>query len=233
MITITNEDNLEMMKRYPDNHFHLAIIDPPYGIQNSKSFPVLGKLSIDSVRIRQCSKSQVWDVEPPSQEFFDELFRVSKHQIIWGMQYFADKLPAFSSLIIWDKQNGDTLFADGEAAYCSIKGTLRIWKHLWCGAAKESERGAKVIHINQKPVQLYKWLLAKYAKPGQRILDTHLGSGSIAIACHDMGFDLTACEIDKEYFESATTRLRLHQEQKTLFSEIADNIPTPDPALIV
>ena len=205
------------IKAMPDKAFDLAIVDPPYGIQvgNLTGFK---KKTIQHEQAEKCSQ---WD-KIPKKEYFNELFRVSKNQIIWGMQYFTNMLPPFSQLIVWDKKTGKNYFADGEAGYCSLKGTLRIFRHQWCGAFKDSERGIKAIHVNQKPVALYKWLLKNYAKPGDKILDTHLGSGSIAIACYDMGFDLTGYEIDKEYYDAAVARLEQHKKQQVLPFPVAD-----------
>jgi site-specific DNA-methyltransferase (adenine-specific) len=199
MLTITNEDNMELMARYPDNYFDLAIVDPPYGIDRN------GMNMGNSIFNKDDKK---WDKEIPTKEYFDELFRVSKNQIIWGGNYFP--LPNSQYFAIWDK--GDTMygrdFAECEYAWVS-KGGTRIYK--------TSPNQLNRIHPTQKPVRLYKWLLDKYAKQGDKILDTHLGSGSIAIACHDYGFDLTACELDKEYFDKAMQRINNHTAQTKLF----------------
>lgn len=198
-LTITNEDNMLLMAQYPDNYFDLAIVDPPYGIDRN------GMNMGNSVFNKDDKK---WDSEIPSNEYFKELFRVSKNQIIWGGNYFD--LPQSQYFAIWDK--GETMygrdFAECEYAWVSSGGT-RIYKK----SPNQPER----IHPTQKPVALYKWLLDKYAKQGDKILDTHLGSGSIAIACHDYGFDLTACELDKEYFDKAMQRINNHVAQTKLF----------------
>ena len=206
-----NMDCMEYMRGLPDKEFALAIVDPPYGIQTSN----LTGFKKKCIQYEQTEKCSEWDKKPPK-EYFDELFRVSKNQIIWGVQYFTDMLPPFSQLIVWDKETGDNYFADGEAAYCSIKGTLRIFRHQWCGCFKDSERDEKAIHVNQKPIALYKWLLSHYAHSGDRILDTHLGSGSSRIACHDMGFDFVGIEIDKDYFEAEDKRYSDHVSQLDL-----------------
>jgi site-specific DNA-methyltransferase (adenine-specific) len=215
-MTITNEDNMELMARYPDKYFDLAIVDPPYGINvaNKTTGTVIrNKSDKDIFTIKE------WDKLTPDQLYFDELFRVSKEQIIWGGNYFLDILGYCKAPIIWDKKNGDSMYADGELAWTSkgLPKNLKIWRHQWCGAFKDSERGAIKYHPTQKPVALYKWILDKYAKQGDKILDTHLGSGSIAIACHDYGFDLTACELDKEYFDKAMQRINNHTAQTKLF----------------
>jgi site-specific DNA-methyltransferase (adenine-specific) len=207
-MTITNEDNMELMARYPDKYFDLAIVDPPYGIGANKMTLGNGKKKI----YRGIND---WDKTIPKKEYFDELFRVSKNQIIWGGNYMTEFLKPTSSWLFWDKGTGENDFADGELAWSSFGGALRKLTKSWVGAnAKdESER----MHPTQKPIYLYKWLLDKYAKPTDKILDTHLGSGSIAIACHDYGFDLTACELDKEYFDKAMLRINNHTAQTKLF----------------
>jgi site-specific DNA-methyltransferase (adenine-specific) len=207
-MTITNEDNMELMARYPDKYFDLAIVDPPYGIGANKMTLGNGKKKI-------YRGQNDWDKTIPTKEYFDELFRVSKNQIIWGGNYMTEFLKPTSSWLFWDKGTGENDFADGELAWSSFGGALRKLTKSWVGAnAKdESER----MHPTQKPIYLYKWLLDKYAKPTDKILDTHLGSGSIAIACHDYDFDLTACELDKEYFDKAMQRINNHTAQQKLF----------------
>jgi len=198
MIQITNEDNMQLMARYEDNHFDLAIVDPPYG------------LNLDGGQLGYSKhEKKNWDSCSPPKEYFDELFRVSKNQIIWGFNHFLDKLTNTKAIIFWNKhQNG--YFAEGELAWCSI-GTVKYYDRAY-----QKDIGNK-IHPTQKPVQLYEWLLMNYAKEGDKILDTHLGSGSIAIACHNLGFDLTACELDKDYYDAAMKRLKQHQAQLTMF----------------
>jgi site-specific DNA-methyltransferase (adenine-specific) len=199
MLSITNEDNMELMARYPDKYFDLAIVDPPYGIGIETSGTHFKK-----------NKAKGWDNETPTKEYFNELFRISKNQIVWGGNYFLDKIGNCKCFIIWDKQIAEDMsFAMCEMAWTSFKNGAKIYKTT----ANQLER----IHPTQKPVALYKWLLDKYAQQGNKILDTHLGSGSIAIACHDYGFDLTACELDKEYFDKAMTRINNHVAQQKLF----------------
>lgn len=199
MLSITNEDNMELMARYPDNYFDLAIVDPPYGIGISKN------------PIRQQHKKKEWDNEIPLENYFNELKRVSKNYIIWGGNYFIDYLNNSQGFIIWDKKQPENFsLAMAEFAYSSIQSPAKIFRY-----SVLTEQGK--IHPTQKPVALYKWLLDKYAKQGDKILDTHLGSGSIAIACHDYGFDLTACELDKEYFNKAMERIKNHTNQTKLF----------------
>ncbi len=206
-MTITNEDNMQLMARYEDNHFDLAIVDPPYGINASE-------MTMGSGKNKKYKKGKKWDNETPNLEYFKELQRVSKNQIIWGGNYFADKLKPSRCYIFWDKGiNGDCDFADGELAWCSFNKVLRIAPIRYKGfLGADNVR----IHPTQKPVKLYEWLLMNYAKEGDKILDTHLGSGSIAIACHNLGYDLTACELDKEYYEASIKRINQHKAQLRL-----------------
>jgi site-specific DNA-methyltransferase (adenine-specific) len=202
-IQITNEDNMELMARYPDGYFQLAIIDPPYGINVNES---IGRYKGQK---HSGHKKAIWDNSIPTKEYFDELFRVSKNQIIWGGNYF--NLPPCKCFIIWDKLFSDELtFSMYEFAWTSFNSTA---KGFYYNPASDRPKA----HPTQKPVALYKWLLDKYAKQGDKILDTHLGSGSIAIACHDYGFDLTACELDKEYYDAAIKRINNHVSQTKLF----------------
>lgn len=199
-IELYNCDNMELMKKYPDNYFDLAIVDPPYGIGYS------GRGGQKTIKY---DNSKQWDNETPTQLYFNELFRVSKNQIIWGANYFTEFFNLGKGIICWFKhQNGN--FSEWELAYTS-QGNAKLFDRSY-----QQDQYNK-IHPTQKPVALYKWILDKYAKPNDKILDTHLGSGSIAIACHDYGFDLTACELDKEYFDKAMTRINNHVAQQKLF----------------
>lgn len=202
MLQITNEDNMLLMARYPDNYFDLAIVDPPYGLPE-RSGKDAGKLKN---RIIQDMHKKDWDIAPEN-KYFEELKRISKNQIIWGGNYFM--LPPSRCMIVWDKCQPWENFSQVEIAWTSFDKVASLFKF-------DNRTGHK-IHPTQKPVVLYKWLLDKYAKQGDKILDTHLGSGSIAIACHDYGFDLTACELDKEYFDKAMTRINNHIAQQKLF----------------
>ena len=215
MITLHNKDCLEAMLEMADNQFDLAIVDPPYGINAGLRRGDTGK----NKHIKQKDYHYGdWDASIPSKQYFDEIKRVSKHQIIWGGNYFLDYLSNTKSMIVWDKKNGDNLYADAEIAWTSFDMAVRIFRYKWHGFLQENMTNKEQrIHPTQKPVDLYRWLLQKYAKDGDSILDTHLGSGSIAIACHDMGFDLTAFEIDEEYFAAAQQRLKKHQQQLKLF----------------
>ena len=217
-ITITNEDNMILMSRYPDKYFDLAIIDPPYGIGVSKNgYSIIG---IGGKNLAKRKKYGVknWDESIPTNQYFDELFRVSKNQIIWGGNYFLNFLESTSCFIVWDKENGDFSMADCELAWTSFNTSVRKIKIRWSGMLQHDMKNKENrIHPTQKPVQLYKWILDKYAKENDKILDTHIGSGSIAIACHDYGFELTGCELDSEYFDKAVERIKNHTAQTKLF----------------
>lgn len=205
-ITITNEDNMELMSRYPDNYFDLAIVDPPYGINVNVS---MGRRKGD--KKSNYHKFEGNDESIPNENYFKELFRVSKNQIIWGGNYMTQFLTPSPCWLMWDKGfSEDVTFAQFELAWTSFKSST---KKIDFNAAANRNR----IHPTQKPQYLYKWILDKYAESGFKILDTHLGSGSIAIACHDYGFYLTACELDKGYFAKAIERIQNHVSQQKLF----------------
>tara|TARA_R110001599_G_scaffold84737_3_gene228006 strand:+ start:533 stop:1183 length:651 start_codon:yes stop_codon:yes gene_type:complete len=206
-ITLTNEDNMSLMARYPDNYFDLAIVDPPYGIAVNMNMGVRkGE--------KRKHKSKGWDNEAPNKEYFKELFRVSKNQIIWGANNFIENLSSSSGWIYWDKKiTGDVEFSSGELAYTSFNKSLKsVTIPIQQLYLKE-----KRIHPTQKPVKLYEWLLMNYAKEGDKILDTHLGSGSIAIAAHNLKYELVGCELDTEYYQAAVKRLKNHVSQLTIF----------------
>ena len=204
MITITNEDNMQLMARYPDKYFDLAIVDPPYGIGYDGA-----KQTSGSHGGRKAHDFKGWDSNIPTKEYFDELVRVSKNQIIWGANYMVEYLKPSMGWIVWRKDRGNFSSSDAELCYTSFNRALREYTKNPLVLVREGG----TIHPTQKPIALYKWLLTNYASEGNLILDTHLGSGSIAIACHDMGFDLTACELDKEYYDKAMIRLKNHQMQ--------------------
>ena len=211
-MTITNEDNMIMMSRYPDNYFDLAIVDPPYGINEG-----LKNRGQGSCAMSGNYKVKNWDKYIPDSNYFESLFRVSKNQIIWGANYMTKYIPSSMGWIFWDKNtSGD--FSDGELAYTSFNRALKKINVVWCGMRQYDMKNKEIrIHPTQKPVRLYEWLLKNYAKEGDKILDTHLGSGSIAIACHNLHFDLTACELDKDYFDAAMKRIKQHQQQLRMF----------------
>jgi site-specific DNA-methyltransferase (adenine-specific) len=204
-IELTNECNMELMKRYPDNYFDLAIVDPPYGIgaENHAGKKENGWKQWDNKN---------WDNQIPTQEYFEELFRVSKNQIVWGGNYMTEFLKPSMGWVIWDKGQRDFSLADGEMAWTSFNKAMRIWEY-----ARAKTISNNKIHPTQKPAQLYKWLLDKYAKPNDKILDTHLGSMSIAIACIDYGFELVGCELDTEYYDKGIKRVQNHLLQQKLF----------------
>lgn len=216
-ITITNEDNMELMKSYPDNYFDLAIVDPPYGIDFS-NFNRTNKTT-DGTRVKANKyKNSNWDDSIPKDEYFIELQRVSKNQIVWGGNYFPILWNnGCKGFIFWYKGNPVPNFADGELAYTSFNKVAKQFDFRYYGALQGKTSADDKIHPTQKPKELYKWLLDNYAKQGDKILDTHLGSGSIAIACHDYGFELTACELDKEYFDKSIQRIKNHISQMKLF----------------
>jgi site-specific DNA-methyltransferase (adenine-specific) len=191
---------MEAMAGFDDNQFDLAIVDPPYGIKMHGGRRQYNKY-----------KNKDWDNKIPPKRYFEELFRVSKNQIIWGGNYFTDFLYPSRCWLIWDKTIHGNTFADGEAAWSSFNQNLRIYPLNIC------HNQGKRFHPTQKPIKLYEWLLINYAKEGDKILDTHLGSGSIAIACHNLGYNLTGYEIDTEYYEAATKRLKQHQSQIRMF----------------
>lgn len=209
-IELLNIDCMEYMSTVPDKFFDLAIVDPPYGL-GSRLVEGGAKGGMGSLRRLADDKVETWDV-PPGKEYFEELQRVSKRQIIWGGNYFLDYLGSTDGFIVWDKMNGTNPLTDAELAWKSFKGTTRMFRMHHFSDGYDVK-----IHPTQKPTKLYKWLLSKYAEPGYKILDTHLGSGSIAIACHELNFELTACEIDKDYFEAANKRYLNHIAQTSLF----------------
>jgi site-specific DNA-methyltransferase (adenine-specific) len=216
-ITVTNEDCMELMGRYSDGWFDLAIVDPPYGIgEDGSSNKTRGKLA----KSKDYKAYSGNDKEPPNKEFFKELFRVSKNQIIWGANHYIENLPYQNSpcWIVWNKENGETDFADCELAWCSFKTAVRIFDFRWQGMLQGNMKNKENrIHPNQKPVALYNWLLDRYANPDFKILDTHLGSGSHAIAAHYFGCELVASELDTEYYEAAHKRFKTITSQSKLF----------------
>lgn len=200
MIQITNEDNLKLMARYEDKYFDLAIVDPPYGILNKTPRGGDYKFNKD-----EYSK---WDIKP-TKEYFDELFRVSKNQIIWGGNYFGEiwlRNPYNKCFVVWDKNQPESLnnFSMAELAWTSFDKPSKIF-HF------SVRKNRNKIHPTQKPVELYEWLLKMFAKKGDKILDTHLGSGTLAIACFNLGFELVACEVSEEYYQKAIQQLERHK----------------------
>ena len=213
MIELLHMDCMKYMADQPDNSFDLAICDPPYGIGESG-----GKDSRNRV-ISVVHEKKEWDKDSPEDEYFLELQRVSKNQIIWGANHFIDRLAKASPCwIVWDKDNGESDFSDCELAYTSFKTAVRRYKFKWAGMLQGDMKNKEHrIHPTQKPVKLYDWLLKNYAKPDQRILDTHLGSGSSAIAAHYFGCDFVGMEIDKDYYDAACQRFDMATRQQAMF----------------
>lgn len=214
-------DCMEMMAEFPDNHFDLAIVDPPYGIgsriaqgTNANHLAKRGKASL-------LYKNNPFDHSVPTNDYFDEVRRVAKNQIVWGGNYF--NLPPHRAFIFWDKVNDLPTMSDGEMAWTSFDKPARKIQIRKAGSEP-------IIHPTQKPVKLYDWLLANYAKPGDTILDTHMGSGSIAIACHYRGHHLTACEIDPDYYRAALARIERETRQMTLFTELINRDEAESPS---
>ena len=202
-ITATNEDNMLMMARYPDDYFDLAIVDPPYGIE---------------VKTRVFDDGKKWDNEIPTKQYFKQLFRVSKNQIIWGGNYFLDYLNPTPCFLIWDKKMTDKhLMSMSEFAWTSFRTKNLIFRQPPVGDRGFYNIDGTRIHPTQKSIKLYEWQLMNYAKEGDKILDTHRGSASLDIACHNLGFDLVTCELDTDYFNDGNKRLKQHQQQLTMF----------------
>jgi len=220
-IEITNEDNMQLMARYPDNYFELAIVDPPYGINMGKK-KTIGKRG-KTYSTTNYIQSE-WDNAIPKKKYFNELFRVCKNQIIFGANYFNHFLPPSQGWFVYNKNQPDGFsMAQAELAYTSFNRSIRLKsfkRNLVQNCVSNNKQIALAnakIHQCQKPIVLYKYLLDTYAKEGDKILDTHLGSMSIAIACHDYGFNLTGCELDKDYFDKGIKRVKNHVAQQKLF----------------
>lgn len=199
------------MKKYPDKHFDLAIVDPPYGINIEE---IWGN---EKYGYKQYKKGG-WDKAIPDKSYFDELFRVSKNQIIWGGNYFVKYLKGSMGWVFWDKGQRNFSCSDGELAYTSFERALRVFTY----SRSLSNFSENKIHINQKPVKLYKWLLHNYAKKGDLILDTHVGSASSLIACYLLGFSAVGFEMDEEYYKSSKERLENVMSQGLLFNSEVD-----------
>jgi len=195
---------MELMSRYPDNYFDLAIVDPPYRDQNQPTKQMREKMS---------GTMKTFGLKP-QEEYFIELFRVSKNQIIWGANNFLENLRSTNCMLFWYKRNPMRNYSDGEFAWTSFDSVAKCIPIDHFGAHTSDKIK---FHPTQKPVKLYEWLLMNYAKENDKILDTHLGSGSIAIACHNLGYELTACELDKDYFEASIKRINDHVSQIRMF----------------
>ena len=221
-----NSDCVEVMKTFKDNEFDLAIVDPPYGINADENAYKNGiNCKVNGFKEH---KKGAWDNEIPTAEYFEQLFRVSKNQIIWGANYFTDFLPPVSSWIIWDKMQYDFSFAHGEMAWNSFKNKMQICKYArgnesgFAPKLKKWEKEFVNIHPTQKPIYIYEWILKHYAKPNDNILDTHLGSGSICIAVDKankidgLNLTFTGIELDKYYFDKAIKRLKFETAHTAL-----------------
>jgi site-specific DNA-methyltransferase (adenine-specific) len=205
-ITITNEDNMELMSRYPDNYFDLAIVDPPYGLGNRLTD---GGGKFKNTPMAELYRNKNWDILP-KKEYWLELFRISKNQVVFGANYFLEFLPNTRGFVCWDKNQQMPTLSACELVWTSLDKPAKIMK--------KSSTDLERFHPTQKPIYVYKFMFDYCkSKKGDKILDTHLGSGSIAIACHDYDFELTACELDKEYYNKAIERIKKHVSQQRLF----------------
>ena len=210
-----NMDCMQGMKEFPDKYFDLAIVDPPYGIgENGDKNHTRSKLA----KAKDYKAFSGNDLKPPDKEYFDELFRVSKNQIIWGANHFISKIPYDSSCwIVWDKDNGDNDFADCELAWTSFDSAVRKFKYRWNGMLQENMKNKEIhMHPTQKPVALYEWLLNRYAKPNDIILDTHVGSASSLIACYNTNHKFVGFELDEYYYKVSKQRLDTEMAQMRL-----------------
>ena len=209
---------MEYIKGLEDNAFDLAIVDPPYGIDAANKFAGKERKSGKGASHKTAFAAKDWDKGIPDKAYFDELMRVSKNQIVWGANYMSHLLPPSMGWIVWDKDNGTTKFSDAELAFSSFDRALRLYKYTWNGMIQGDMKNKESrIHPTQKPVKLYEWLLSNYAKEGDRILDTHLGSGSSAIAAHYGGLDFVGCELDEDYYKAASVRFERETAQIDIF----------------
>ena len=219
--TLLHIDCMEYMAGLPDKAFDLAIVDPPYAVGASDGSFGRGGAKAKIRTYRTDLKHYANSNLAPDKDYFCQLFRVSKHQIVWGANYYPEYL-SHGGWVVWDKMKTDGLLSGAELAYQSIDKIVKIFRHEWEGFRKgvgSFEEGAsQTIHPNQKPLRLYEWLLTNYAKPGQRILDTHLGSGSSAIACNNLGFEMVGCELDLDYYRAACSRVEQATKQERLFA---------------
>ena len=216
LATLYLGDCMDYMATLPDKAFDLAIVDPPYGIgENGDRNASRGKLAV----AKDYKAFAGGDADAPPIEYFTELQRVSENQIVWGANHFIDRIAKPSACwVVWDKVTGNSDFADSELAWTSFKTAVRNFRFQWSGMLQGDMKNKEArIHPTQKPVKLYEWLLTKYAKTGQRILDTHLGSGSSAIACHNLGYEMVGVELDEDYFSAACRRIEDAQRQAQMF----------------
>ncbi len=214
-VLLINADCMDVMKLLDDKEFCLACVDPPYGIgENGDRNKSRSKLATS----KDYKAFAGNDISAPEKTYFDELLRISKNQIVWGANHFISRLPIDSSCwLVWDKDNGMNDFADCELAWSSFNSAVRKFKYTWHGMRQENMKNKETrIHPTQKPVKLYEWLLTNYAKKGQRVFDSHLGSGSSAIAAHYFGVDFVGCELDKDYFDAAKARFDMATKQQAM-----------------
>ncbi|WP_243173256.1 DNA methyltransferase [Clostridium beijerinckii] len=221
-------DCMEGMKEVPEKYFDLAIVDPPYFNGPNKRQYYGRRISKLNIRRKDYSEIKEWDI--PGEQYFKELLRISKNQIIWGINYYDIYLG--SGRIVWDKVNGASSYSDCEIAYCSVHDSTRLFRYMWNGMNQgksiseghimqgDKSKNEKRIHATQKPVNLYKWILMNYANPGDKILDTHVGSASSLVACHEMGLDFLGFELDKNMHELAGKRLFDSMNQMNMFNAI-------------
>ncbi len=223
--TLYQGDCMDLMATLADDAFELAIVDPPYGIDAANTFSGEKRKSGNGAAMKSAFDKKSWDLVTPDKHYFDNLFRVSHHQILWGANYMAEHISSSMGWIVWDKDNGTTKFSDCELAYTSFQVALRKFKFTWNGMVQGDMKNKEArIHPTQKPVKLYEWLLTNYAKQGDKILDTHLGSGSSAIAANKLGFAFVGIELDKDYFNAACKRIEKAISQQDMFA------PTVAPA---
>ena len=223
--TFYNSDNMEIMKQYPDKYFDLAIVDPPYGIGASDYKRGGTQHGTSKAKCKEYG-SKNWDNSTPTTEYWNELKRISKNQIVWGANHFISYIPFNSSCwIVWDKENGDNGYADCELAWTSFNTAVRKFKWKWQGMLQQNMKNKQErIHPTEKPIQLYEFCLKNYAQNGFKIIDTHLGSGSIALAIDkankldNMNLEFVGIELDAEYFNAALNRFKLAHVQQTLFT---------------
>jgi len=212
MIELLHIDCMEYMATMPDKAFDLAIVDPPYGIG-------AGSVNFQSGTRKKPSKFHKvndWDNAIPTAEYWEQLFRVSKNQIVWGGNYMTEFLPPSRCWIFWDKGTGNNSYADGELAWCSFDKVVKKYSRFWSGGNAKERGDIDRVHPTQKPISLYEWILKEFAVEGNLILDTHLGSGSSAIAAHKMGFDFVGCELDFDYHAAAVKRFKEQTAQLSL-----------------
>lgn len=221
-----NMDCMDGMREFPDKYFELAIVDPPYGISYDKQAAATGGTKYgNAATAKKIYHTSNWDDQRPTNDYFNELIRVSKKQIIWGGNYFADILKQSESFIVWDKRCIDSMtnnFSDCEYAWMSPgMGVARVFRYKWNGMIQgDMKHKEDRFHPTQKPVALYKWILEHYAKAGDKILDTHVGSASSLVACRELGFKYVGFEIDEDYYRMAKKRLDAAEAQRNIFDFI-------------